>query len=143
MNVINKLLSFEDIDQVFELERDIFGVANQDSIVNSLHSKTNKYFVSVLEGKIIAFCNIHFFDIEAEIINIGVNEGFRKKNISSQLLEFIINKSKSVKKYFLEVRKSNLAAINLYEKHYFLEIGVRKKYYKDGEDAIIMQRTVE
>ena len=40
----------------------------------------------------------------------------------------------------LEVRKSNFPAINLYLKFGFSELGIREKYYNDGEDAIIMKR---
>ena len=43
---------------------------------------------------------------------------------------------------FLEVRKSNLAAVNLYKKHGFINVRVRKDYYNDPvEDAIVMTRT--
>ena len=39
----------------------------------------------------------------------------------------------------LEVRASNARAIALYERHDFVEVGTRKRYYQDnGEDAIIM-----
>ena len=39
----------------------------------------------------------------------------------------------------LEVRASNNAALNLYHKYKFRELGVRKKYYVDDqEDAKIM-----
>ena len=39
----------------------------------------------------------------------------------------------------LEVRRSNLAAIHLYETSGFKRVGVRRRYYaSDGEDAIVM-----
>ena len=38
----------------------------------------------------------------------------------------------------LEVRKSNQAAIALYEKFGFSPVNVVKRYYSDGEDAILM-----
>ena len=40
----------------------------------------------------------------------------------------------------LEVRKSNFSAINLYLKFGFSELGIREKYYYDGEDAIVMKK---
>jgi len=46
-----------------------------------------------------------------------------------------INKDDVVKSVFLEVRKSNLSAINLYKKENFVKIYERLKYYSDGEDA--------
>lgn len=40
----------------------------------------------------------------------------------------------------LEVRESNVAAINLYKRHGFTEVGRRKKFYPDGEGAVLMNR---
>ena len=40
----------------------------------------------------------------------------------------------------LEVRRSNLAARNLYRKLNFAERRIRKNYYGPGEDAIVMER---
>ena len=39
----------------------------------------------------------------------------------------------------LEVRVSNLAAINLYQQMGFAEVGRRKRYYENGEDALMME----
>ena len=41
---------------------------------------------------------------------------------------------------FLEVRSSNTPAINLYKKAGFTNLSVRKKYYDDGEDAVVMAK---
>lgn len=44
----------------------------------------------------------------------------------------------------LEVRPSNAAAIALYEKHGFAQVGRRKDYYTDPrEDALLLTRTFE
>jgi ribosomal-protein-alanine N-acetyltransferase len=55
-------------------------------------------------------------------------------------LQHVFEKFKEHRVAFLEVRKSNTAAIGLYERFNFKRIHIRKKYYSDGEDAIIMQR---
>ena len=50
------------------------------------------------------------------------------------------------KKIFLEVRVSNIIAIDLYKASGFKEIGLRKNYYrtKDGrEDAILMSKSLK
>jgi ribosomal-protein-alanine N-acetyltransferase len=43
---------------------------------------------------------------------------------------------------FLEVRVSNFPAQNLYRSLDFTAIGIRTKYYSDGEDAIIMKKII-
>ena len=52
---------------------------------------------------------------------------------------FRIGKERGVTDYFLEVRKSNQAAIALYSRLGFQEVGVRKNFYEDPvEDGIVM-----
>ena len=49
-------------------------------------------------------------------------------------------RNKGVKRFFLEVRKSNEKALKLYEKAGFTRLSVRKAYYQDPvEDAIVME----
>ena len=56
------------------------------------------------------------------------------------LIENAINelKNQDLNKVLLEVRESNLPAKNLYIKHGFEQISIRKKYYSDGENAVIL-----
>ena len=45
-----------------------------------------------------------------------------------------------LKTLFLEVRESNMPAINLYQKYGFTQVGKRPKYYRDGETALVMKK---
>ena len=49
-----------------------------------------------------------------------------------------IAKEKKLKDITLEVNVNNIPAINLYKKYNFKEVGIRKKYYNNSDDAIIM-----
>ncbi len=78
---------------------------------------------------------------EAELHNIAVTPEYRGKGLSSLLMDKIVADAGALSVIFLEVRAGNSAAIGLYKKYGFTEIGVRKGYYKNPtEDAIIMQR---
>lgn len=79
---------------------------------------------------------------EAEIITIGVNPEYRKNGIATAMLTLIENelKKSGVKKIFLEVSVNNIPALNLYKSNGYTEFYVRKKYYDDGSDAILMQK---
>jgi len=91
------------------------------------------------------FAVIRILFDEAEIITVGVEKSARKQGVAAkivaQMLEFVTQKQ--VANIFLEVRKSNIAAINLYQKFDFKIISTRKNYYHndDGtsEDAIMMR----
>ena len=48
-----------------------------------------------------------------------------------------------IKNYVLEVRVSNYNAIKLYEKFNFKIKGIKKNYYRDGENAYFMVREVK
>jgi tRNA threonylcarbamoyladenosine biosynthesis protein TsaB len=80
---------------------------------------------------------------EAELLNIGVAKTAQRKGLGRALLKEMLAtaSNKNMKRVFLEVRPSNLAAIALYRRAGFAEIGVRHNYYRNGagsEDAIVM-----
>jgi len=81
---------------------------------------------------------------EADITNVAVNPQFRCRGYASGLisaLESII--PGDTENIFLEVRESNINAVNLYIKSGFEQIAVRKRFYsKPVEDAIIMKKKV-
>lgn len=82
----------------------------------------------------IVLDNVDYF----EIMKIGVLKEYRNKGVAQSLIENI--KEKDI---FLEVRQTNVAAINFYLKNGFKKISLRKNYYKDNnEDAIIMKMEV-
>lgn len=89
---------------------------------------------------------------ESNLLNIGVNPKFQRQSIASQMLNrlLLISRINHAKHMWLEVRASNQAAINLYQKFDFKEIGLRKNYYKYTtskgkkikEHAILMSRPI-
>jgi ribosomal-protein-alanine N-acetyltransferase len=60
------------------------------------------------------------------------------------MLKFLIESGakKGSRDLFLEVRASNLPARTLYERFGFSPLSVRKKYYADGEDAMILHKRI-
>jgi ribosomal-protein-alanine N-acetyltransferase len=80
---------------------------------------------------------------ESEIITIAVNPKFRRQNLGKFMLSNILKEAqeKRSKFIFLESRKSNTPALNLYKSFGFKEIGVRKNYYKN-EDAVILRLNI-
>ena len=78
----------------------------------------------------------------AEIYNVAVKESQRKQGIAHKLLSRSIAflAKLGVSEMNLEVRAGNVPAISLYTRNGFVACGVRKKYYPDGEDALLMER---
>jgi len=78
---------------------------------------------------------------ECHILNIAVYPDSRRLGIGSVLMGESINEARSAGAgvVTLEVRRSNLAARQLYRKFEFKERRLRRHYYGPGEDAIIME----
>lgn len=74
-------------------------------------------------------------------MNIVVRKDKRGLKIGSRLLEeiFKIAKQLKAKTITLEVNEKNLPAIKLYQKYGFKQIGLRKKYYDNVDDALLLE----
>ncbi len=77
---------------------------------------------------------------EAHILNIAIHPLFRKRGLARRLLEASLDimKKKGIDEVYLEVRRSNEPAINLYTSFGFELIYIREMYYGD-EDALVMR----
>jgi len=75
------------------------------------------------------------------IATIAVDSNFRRRGIGTALLH-ACESQLGVPRSRLTVRTSNQGAIILYEKEGYLTIDVWKAYYSDGEDAIVMEKTL-
>ena len=77
------------------------------------------------------------------IISMAVAPEYRRAGVGEALLRETIRRLElKVKEMYLEVRVGNEAAIALYEKFSFKKTGERRRrYYPDGEDAVVMART--
>jgi ribosomal-protein-alanine N-acetyltransferase len=81
---------------------------------------------------------------EVEIERIAVLEENRGQGLGRQILELALEKLKNTgaTRFFLEVRANNKAAIRLYEGCGFVSNGLRRGYYDDGQDAVLMSLSI-
>ncbi|MCH1723776.1 ribosomal protein S18-alanine N-acetyltransferase [Lactococcus formosensis] len=100
--------------------------------------KRDVYFLAEVDDEVVGFLAVQVVMEEMEITNLAVKPEFRSKKIASALMEQINNFSGTL---FLEVRKSNKLAQNLYKKYNFEAFYTRKNYYSHPtEDAILMRK---
>jgi ribosomal-protein-alanine N-acetyltransferase len=136
-------MSFEDIDDALALESTHnIKILSKNILKSDLETESNYYLVAKYNNKIIGYIGISYILDSADIISIVVDKNYTKRGIASLLLEkiYLFCKEKNVKRILLEVRKSNIAAQNLYLKNGFVKISERKKYYDNIEDAYIYQK---
>ena len=101
------------------------------------------FFLAKTDEKIIGYRGMYTVLDEGYVTNIGVLPEFRRRGIGAKIVKELIDYSieKSLSFLSLEVRVSNLAAINLYKSFGFEEVGKRKNFYRlPNEDALIMTR---
>jgi ribosomal-protein-alanine N-acetyltransferase len=144
-NAIVEIFNMEikDLDLISgNLESDFDNFWNYNVFKSELENGISKYLVAKIDNKIVGFAGLIPIIDEADISNIVVHKDFRNQKIGSCLIEAIINLALSLnlKTINLEVRESNLSAIKLYEKYDFEICGLRKKYYNNSENAILMQK---
>ena len=135
------------VPQVAALERECFSMPWSETMLeDSLYDSNASFIVAEdEEGNILGYAGLHAVLDEGYIDNIAVEEAARRHGVASALLD-VFCRFAEVNLAFLtlEVRKSNAAAIALYEKHGFQQVGLRPGFYqKPREDAVIMTRYFE
>ncbi len=132
-----------DVDEVLRLEGMCFAYRwNRDQFLRGLDAGAFHVLGMEQGGELIAYLAYSVVAREMEILNLAVTPDQRRQGLASLLLAAMLEDClrRKVGHGFLEVRKSNQAAIDLYGKFGFKKVGERKKYYPDtGEDALVLR----
>lgn len=134
-------LKYEHLRQMAEIEREAFDQPwNERMFIPEVEDPSAHYLVGVRGDEVICYGGFHKVLDEAHITNIAVKATERGKGIGKLLVSELISRAKllGIKYMTLEVRDNNEAAIRLYEGFGFKVEGVRKKYYNNNCDALIM-----
>ena len=138
---IDRLFS-KHIDDILALYKDNFPDGWNKNMLESAFEQERFIAIGIYEQNLIGIITCSTTEFDADVEGIVVDKEHRRKGYALLLLnalEEMLIKNK-IEKIFLEVRKNNLPAKNLYLKNGYKEISVRKKYYSDGEDALIMAK---
>jgi [ribosomal protein S18]-alanine N-acetyltransferase len=139
-------LGYSDLPQVIAIERRAFTTPwSLAMFVLELSKPSGVCLAAVDErGKLGGYLICARYDTVWHLMNIAVDPSLRRRGIAKALLERMIDRAGRDREYTLEVRTSNAPAIALYERFGFRSAGTRPRYYRDnGEDAVIMWRTIE
>ena len=147
-DVIIRQAEPRDAADIFEIEKLCFPDPwSMDSISFELEENPRAFYVvAEHSGKVVGYAGLWWIEDEGHITNVAVKPGFRNRKIAEGIIDTLIEhtSAEGIKHYTLEVRRSNEAAIGLYEKFGFAVEGVRKGYYRfEKEDALIMWRHEE
>ncbi len=112
---------------------------SRDQYREELTNVWSRCFVYEQAGAIVGSLVYRSVAGEAELLRVATAPATRRSGVATALMQHMIAACAG-EPITLEVRRSNGAAIALYERHGFTTIATRRAYYGDGEDAVIMQR---
>ena len=132
-----------DINQIVDLELNTLGTTlGYDSLLGYLDNSLIYCLVYENENEILGYISFSFDGEMLEIFNFCVKENYQRSGIGTKIMNYAFNMftSKGLKSSILEVRESNKKAISFYEKLGYIQISIRKKYYSNNENALILQK---
>jgi len=107
-------------------------------IQDSFNNKAVSFYGLFIDGYLVSFVSVLTSLDDINILDIATKEKFKNRGYAKQLLCYIIGLKEKNQTVSLEVKSKNISAISLYKKLGFKTLNVRKKYYKDGDDALCM-----
>ena len=134
----------EDLPSLIEIQNECFILPwkEKDILYELNENPVNVMYVLEDKDEIIGFIDFWITFDSATIAQIGIKKKYQGQHLANLLMEEMINDcyAKKVMNITLEVRTSNLKAINLYKKYGFKGIVIKPHYYDNGEDALYMVR---
>jgi ribosomal-protein-alanine N-acetyltransferase len=141
---ITRLSEDDDLNEVVTLEAASFtNPWSRDILARELRNRdvVRVYVLRNAGGELLAFCGCWFIADELHINTLAVDGEFRRRGHATRLLRFVLAAAVAAgaRNATLEVRRSNGAALKLYENFGFEVKGVRPNYYTQPvEDALIL-----
>ena len=136
-------LTYADLPQVVAIERRAFTTPwSLAMFVLELSKPSGICLAADVESELVGYLVCSRYDAIWHVMNIAVDPDRRRRGIAVALIGALLERVGSDAPITLEVRRSNVGAIALYERFGFKSAGVRRRYYADnGEDAVIMWRS--
>ncbi|WP_398695544.1 ribosomal protein S18-alanine N-acetyltransferase [Streptomonospora wellingtoniae] len=142
-----------DVPAVMDLERAVFpdDAWTEGMVRSELAEPSRHYFVACRsdhrgdggegEGPVVAYAGLRAVPPQGDVQTIAVDRRWWGRGIGRALLTELLGHaySRGVDEVFLEVRSDNPRAQELYRRFGFTEIGVRRRYYREGVDALVMR----
>jgi ribosomal-protein-alanine N-acetyltransferase len=139
-----RALAYSDLPAVAVIERQAFPTPWSIAMfVLEMSKPAGLCLAATIDGALVGYTVCSRYDNVWHIMNVAVDPALRRRGIASALLSELYTRAGDESTQFtLEVRRSNSAAIELYQRDGFRIAGLRRHYYQDnGEDALIMWRT--
>jgi len=136
------LMTEADVEDIYAIETMCFATPwSRESFYREVRENACARYMVVRDGgKPIGYAGVWFVLDEGHITNIAVHPDYRGKGYGELVTRALIQLAadSGMNWMTLEVRRSNKVAQSLYHKLGFIDVGYRKRYYENQEDALVM-----
>ena len=136
-----RAMTEDDLDRVLVMENAIFSSPWRRSFFKSdINRPQGQCLVAEVDGEVVGY-SVAWGTEEVHLANLAVDPDFRHERIGRQLMAEVISfaRRNQAQSIYLEVRVSNSIARQFYARLGFVPTYLRKGYYENGEDAIVME----
>ncbi len=132
----------EDLERVYDINRRSFTTDawSREALEREFSLPYSVRYVLENDGNVIGYSVVWIVKGEAFLMTFAVAPEYRGKGVGKEFLRMLLEDLKGKAEVIqLDVRKSNLPAIRLYRSMGFRIVKERKKFYSDGETALMME----
>ena len=134
--------TISDLQSVLKIEKKVYNKPYwTESMLKRLFNKDSNEIIWITEvkQKIVGYLIEQRCDNEINLLNVAIDKSFQNQGIGKNMMDYFLRIIPDNSSVFLEVNKSNFIARKIYTNLNFKDIDIRKSYYNDGSDAIIMK----
>ncbi|MBE6546596.1 MAG: ribosomal-protein-alanine N-acetyltransferase [Ruminococcaceae bacterium] len=135
-----RLLTAADLSEVAELERLCFAEPWSEQSLALLCSEGGFGAVVTVDGRVVAYGGMTAVLDEGSVTNVATHPDFRRQGFGRMAVQTLLDEAaqKGLRRVFLEVRESNVAAQHLYQVMGFSPCGVRKNFYRRPTEHAVL-----
>lgn len=143
MITVSKLTK-DEISQVVLLEEKFLGETLGEEMLEAELNNPTLCFLSAKENEqVLGYIGAYVIEDSMEILNFVVDESHQRSGIGTLLFNTLLELYPNTLSVVLEVREHNQKAFNFYKKQNFNVISMRKHYYKNGDNALVMMKEIK
>jgi len=136
-------MEIADVPAVLAIQEELqFQEWNEKQFASEIRANYAYCVVYEEDGQVLGYAIFHTMGPDSELLSIATRSNQQKRGIGQQLLDagFAQLNFAEGDCCFLEVREGNEKARRFYERNGFQSYSIRKKYYADGENAVLYKR---
>jgi len=129
-----------DVAAIAALEAEIFGADawSQTQVTDELEAQTHLVLVAEKGTTLVGYGCASVAGDVADLLRIAVSAEFRRSGFASEILFALHEGAAEADRMLLEVASSNVGAQAFYAAHGYVEISHRRRYYANGDDAVVL-----